>query len=94
MVVWLHLCLRRGVSIPSASNDAAIWGDAHAFEVVAVDAAYCFGLFGVNDGLAAWAAVVAEEVLEWHIYFPVGKAFALTPRDVLGDRSGFFLGKA
>ena len=57
-------------------------GDAHAFEIVAVDPAHSFCLLGVDDRRAVRSSVVAEKVLEWHIYFPVGKAFALTPGDV------------
>ncbi|CRH94243.1 Uncharacterised protein [Chlamydia trachomatis] len=69
-------------------------GDAHAFEVLAVDAAHCFGLLRIDYGLAVFAAIVSEEVAVGHINFSVLETLPVTPGDVLGDRSGFFLGKA
>lgn len=58
-----------------------------------VDAAHDFGLLRVDYGLAVWAAIVSEEVTVGHINFAVLETFPVTPGDVLGDRSGFFLGE-
>lgn len=56
-------------------------------------AAHDFGLLRVDYGLAVWAAIVSEEVTVGHINFAVLETLPVTPRDVLGDKSGFFLGE-
>ena len=61
---------------------------------MAVDAAHDLGLLRVDYGFAVWAAIVSEEVTVGQINFAVLETLSVTPRDVLGDRSGFFLGKA
>lgn len=61
--------------------DDGVCGDA-----IALDASYDTSFVFNDDGLAVFAAFVAEKALEWHIDSRILKTFAVSPCDILADR--------
>ncbi|BAR05085.1 hypothetical protein PSDT_0565 [Parascardovia denticolens DSM 10105 = JCM 12538] len=59
-----------------------------------VDSLHGFRFLRIDDELAVWSAVIAEESVKWNRHLAVRESLPLSPGAVLGNAPGFLLRNA